>query len=96
MSELVTKICKKCGQVKSIEEFGKDARSRDGYSIYCKDCRCDISSKSYEKTKMRRKAAATANALAAFTPRDLLAELKRRGYKWEKMYCLQEVKFENI
>ena len=96
MNELVTKICKKCGQAKPIEEFSKDARSRDGHSMYCKDCTRDISRKSYEKMKMRREAAATANTLAAFTPRDLLAELKRRGYKWEKMYCLQEVKFENI
>lgn len=96
MSELITKICKKCGQTKPIEEFSKDARLRDGYSIYCKDCKCDMSRKSYEKIKLKREATATANALAAFTPREILAELKRRGYKWEKMYCLQEIKFENI
>ena len=96
MSELVTKICKKCGQAKPIEEFGKDARSRDGHKIYCRNCRRDMANDRYEKNKLKREAISTANALAAFTPRDLLAELKRRGYKWEKMYCLQEVKFENI
>lgn len=34
-----TKLCTKCGKVKSISEFCKDKRAADGLTYWCKDCR---------------------------------------------------------
>lgn len=33
------KLCLKCGEVKSIDQFHKNKRKRDGFDIYCKDCK---------------------------------------------------------
>jgi hypothetical protein len=35
---LKTKKCSKCGQIKSINEFGKNKRIKSGLSSWCKDC----------------------------------------------------------
>jgi len=45
------KECKKCGQVKPIDEFGKDKYSSDGFTCYCKECRNLQSKKYYSKHK---------------------------------------------
>jgi hypothetical protein len=37
--ELITKVCTKCGERKSLSEFGLRKDSKDGYSHYCKACR---------------------------------------------------------
>lgn len=36
------------------------------------------------------------NPLEQFTSRELLAEIKRRGYKWEKITIVQEIDFNKI
>jgi hypothetical protein len=36
-----TKICSKCGIEKSIDNFSKDAKRKDGLHIYCRACRAD-------------------------------------------------------
>jgi len=33
-----TKVCPKCKKEKSIGEFGKEKKSKDGYKCYCKKC----------------------------------------------------------
>ena len=33
-----TKCCKKCHKVKSLSEFGRQAKYKDGVKNYCKDC----------------------------------------------------------
>ena len=96
MSEIDTKKCCKCGEVKPTTEFYKNIKSADGYDTYCKECRRSLGREFYAKKISQKRIGETNNALSKYTPRDLLTELKRRGYKWEKMYCLQEVKFENI
>lgn len=35
-------------------------------------------------------------SLSDYTPRELLEELKRRGYVWDKMYIKQFVSYDNI
>jgi 5-methylcytosine-specific restriction endonuclease McrA len=34
-----TKKCTKCGEIKPIVNFGKRKASKDGFHVYCKDCR---------------------------------------------------------
>ena len=33
------KICNKCGDKKSFEDFHKDSSKKDGLCTFCKDCR---------------------------------------------------------
>ena len=96
MSEIETKKCGRCGETKPVSEFYVSQNNRDGYDKYCKECKKQYNQERYAKKVAEKKAAEACQPLSKYTPRDLLAELKRRGYKWEKMYCLQEVKFENI
>ena len=37
--EEITKKCCQCGQIKSLEEFVKDNRRKDGHSTLCKECK---------------------------------------------------------
>lgn len=41
MEETKTKICAKCGEVKSLDDFYADAKMRDGRGSYCKKCSAD-------------------------------------------------------
>ena len=50
----------------------------------------------WQKRHLSKEKLLSNNPLSGYTPRELLAELKRRGYKWERMYYTQEVKYENI
>ena len=36
--EMETKTCNKCGEVKSLDEFHKDKKRKDGYCHSCKIC----------------------------------------------------------
>lgn len=38
----------------------------------------------------------TESELSKFTPRQLMEELKRRGFKWDSMYYTQYVSFDKI
>lgn len=70
MSE--TKICCECGMEKPVTEFKKNSRSQ-GYASYCKDCGL--------KKRRNKFSVSEGGGLAAFTPRELIEELKRRGYR---------------
>lgn len=39
MSEIETKKCRKCGEVKPTTEFYKNIKAADGYDTYCKECK---------------------------------------------------------
>ena len=87
-----TKKCSRCGRVLPISEFNKNSKNKDGLQAYCRECQHET----YQANRLLKEKLLSNNSLAGYTPRELLAELKRRGYKWEKMYCYQEVKYENI
>lgn len=38
MNEIITRICKKCGIEKPINEFGKESSKKDGIRPWCKSC----------------------------------------------------------
>lgn len=65
----------------------KKTNSVDGLQYTCRECQKAANRKSYEKRMCRAKLLKvfTNPELAKFSPRDLMTELKARGFKWEYM-----------
>lgn len=81
-----TKKCKVCGQELPLSEFKKSPFAINGIAT-CNKC---ISDK-IKKTKLLKEAAGSTNSeLAKFTPRELIEELKSRGYKG-KLYVTRTI-----
>jgi len=55
------KKCGKCGEVKSVDEFSKDASRKDGKQDHCKACHKAYRQANKEKTSERKKAYYQAN-----------------------------------
>lgn len=73
MERMETKVCVKCGKELPVSKFYHNSNSEDGYSAVCRPCACT-----------RRKPIVGGNpALAMFQPRELIAELRFRGYRGE-------------
>lgn len=73
-----TKICAKCGKELPLTAFLKHGHTKDGYRKVCKAC--ESGSESYNPE------------LAKFTPRQLIEELKARGYRGRLTYTqVQEI-----
>ena len=89
MENTQTKTCSKCGRTLSIENFYK--RSRDGkpYS-YCKEC-----VKVLNAARRITPPPDSENPLSVFTPRQLMQELKRRGYTG-KLYIQQVADLDRL
>ena len=100
-----TKVCKHCGRELPLSDFYTNSKAKDGYATYCKVCSNAISVECARKRKARKKEEAKENEriefekkykiytnreLAKFTPRELMLELKARGYFGELMF--REVK----
>lgn len=103
MEEIKTKKCSKCGRELTLDNFSKNAKHKDGLQYTCKDCQRESVRKAYEKRKEKSFGVTplgrvyTNVELAKFQPRELLAELKARGYEWEKMYApRQEVLYSKV
>lgn len=90
------KTCTKCGRELPKEQFNKCATTPDGLQYMCKEC----GSKANKESRARRRTALSLDAvdtydgmckvftnpeLAKFKPRELMAELKARGFRWEYM-----------
>ena len=101
------KKCSKCGRILSLDNFHKKNGTKDGYQGFCKECHKVACRESYHKRKARVldsvlmegslcKAYAHPD-LAKFTPRQLMEELKARGFRWEYMLEPQKrIMFEKI
>ena len=100
-----TKVCKRCGRELPSSDFYANSKSKDGFSTYCKECSNVLSVEYARMRRARKKEEAKENEriefekkykiytnreLAKFTPRELMLELKARGYEGELMY--REVK----
>lgn len=81
-----TKVCKVCGQELPLSEFRKSLLIPNGIET-CKKC---VSEK-IKKTKLFKETTGSTNSeLAKFTPRELIEELKSRGYKG-KLYVTRTI-----
>ena len=81
-----TKVCKVCGQELPLSEFRKSPFATNGIAT-CNKC---ISDK-IKKTKLFNRTKSNSNSkLAKFTPRELIGELKSRGYKG-KLYVTRTI-----
>lgn len=81
-----TKVCKVCGQELSLSEFRKSLLVPNGIAT-CKKC---VNEK-IKKTKLFKETTGSTNSeLAKFTPRELIEELKSRGYKG-KLYVTRTI-----
>ena len=77
------KICKVCGRELPLESFAKHRLSKDGYMATCNSCCEELRKQSpLGGGKLIVKPFNGGNPdLAQFTPRELIEELKARGYK---------------
>lgn len=101
MEEMIkTKKCAKCGNEYPVTEFYKNNKHKDGLQSYCKRCQNEVSTESARRFSAKKKSVIdkieTAEhttlfkvygnpKLAEFTPRELMVELKSRGFRWEYM-----------
>lgn len=90
MEEMNT--CKCCGTQKPLSEFNKNAW---GYKNVCRECENKHRDENRkERKRLREQALDAMNArtlkLNDFSPRELMAELKRRGYDGELTYTRVE------
>lgn len=65
------KVCKGCGRELPLSCFKEHNKSSDGHMSECNDCR---------RRKLSKKEAKV-NPLATFTARELMLELRNRGYE---------------
>lgn len=102
-----TKICAKCGRELPIENYNKNAKTKDGLQRHCKECAREYARVSYENKKAKKVEDAriefekkykiyTNKDLAKFTPRELMLELKARGYEGELVFIEHIVKEHRI
>ena len=101
MEEIKTKVCSKCGRELPIENFYKNHTCKDGFDTTCKECK-NAYAKEWQKNNREKKKARkieeeriafeskykiyTDKELAKFTPRQLILELKARGYVGTLLY----------
>ena len=95
-----TKICSKCGKELPREAFHKNLRTKDGLRYYCKACQYEALKESLKRRKAKAvqpKETSSGGAehmhkvythkdLARFTLRELMLELKARGYVGELLF----------
>jgi hypothetical protein len=92
MKTTTTKICRVCGKEKPISEFGKNSQYKDGLDSRCKDCRNAYARGCAQTAKHPFLPDIKSNpALSNFTPRELIEELRARGYKGTLTFTKQIV-----
>ena len=88
MEDVTSKVCKCCGKELPIDSF---YRNGWGATSVCKDCHVQLVAEGKEKKKkLKQQAVDAVNArnlrIQDFSPRELMEELKRRGYEFTITY----------
>lgn len=106
-----TKVCTKCGRELPIENFHINKSLKGGHDNTCKECKNAYAKEWQKKNKEKKKAQKIENEriefekkykiytnkdLAKFTPRELMLELKARGYEGELVFIEHIVKEHRI
>lgn len=71
---MTTKLCATCGRELPLESYKQHAKSPDGYAHNCRECL------SQRRTTKNTEGGGNP-LLAQFKPRELIEELRYRGYK---------------
>lgn len=80
--EIQTKTCTVCGKTLPISDFYRKSSSPDGYYCSCKDCQ----KAQIKKSRMTKGNKDKDSMLSEFTAKELIDELKSRGYYGELKY----------
>lgn len=80
--ELSTKKCHGCGRELPIGSFHKNSQNKDGLQNICKECK-----ETRRKANIaKRERELTSQGLSSYTPRELMLELKKRGFEGKLTY----------
>lgn len=92
--EQQVKKCAKCGRELPVTMFNRCSKAADGLQSYCKECQ---SKRAKKKDSMATRVLNAPVAkgkvysnekLAEFTPRELIEELRQRGFKGNLTYVM--------
>ena len=94
-----TAKCKCCGRDLPVVNFKSNPRY--GRASVCNECvKKKYAASRFKKSELNILREQLENArklrLSDFTPRELLAELKSRGYKWDKMSVTMDIDYNKI
>lgn len=77
-----TKVCSKCGRELPLSEFYTNNRTPDGLQYYCNEC---MRKAQNNRSVINNTDDDSDSELSKYTPRQLMEELKRRGFTWDYM-----------
>lgn len=89
---ITVKECKHCHRTLPVTEFYKKSSTPDGLQCYCKQCQSELNKNSQRK---KRAFGGGNPELSRFTPRQLMEELRARGYTGELKY-IQTINLEKL
>ena len=94
-NENCTKVCPQCHRELPVTKFYASRSSADGLQSWCKECQKERSKDIYSRAKAERPIPTGEGGLSKFTPRQLMEELRRRGYTGTLRY-VQEIDIARI
>ena len=92
-----TKVCSRCSMELPLSEFPKSSQCRGGHSGVCKKCKVEQMRDYRRNLAKKAKLYDERGGLKDYTPRQLMEELARRGYKGTLTYTeTRTVDIQNI
>lgn len=88
LTPVVTKVCRVCGKELPLSAYFRNATYKDGYMTKCKECIKKEEKERNDRNRaiIRQASMNSGKPLSAYTPRELMAELARRGYSGKLEY----------
>lgn len=76
---MITKTCSKCGRELPASEFNKNNQAKDGLQCRCKECQKE--DRKQKSDRIKRLLGGVEKGLSVYSPRELMEELYKRGYR---------------